>query len=199
MAKRGQEKRNAKKQLLDEVKAWSEANPEEAKVAFEQSAAEVIAVLRKISESAVAEASHRTGLAFDVLLTGLMESCKQMRADRGALALMGELRDRGKRVVIATDNMETFTRWTIPASGIGAHCDDILVSYALKALKKDKRSDGSSAFFGDYIQQHAIDPSQAILVDDSPRNAVVEEFGMQFAQVTPVRTVVAVLGELLSA
>lgn len=41
-------KRKAKKRLLDEVKAWCEADPEEAKAEFEQSAAEVIEVLRQI-------------------------------------------------------------------------------------------------------------------------------------------------------
>jgi len=42
------EKRASKKQLLDEVKAWCDANPEEAKAEFEQSAAEVIDKLQQI-------------------------------------------------------------------------------------------------------------------------------------------------------
>lgn len=41
-------KRRAKKQLLDDVKAWCAAEPEAARTAFDQSAAEVIAKLRGI-------------------------------------------------------------------------------------------------------------------------------------------------------
>jgi hypothetical protein len=45
------QKRDAKKALLDEVKAWCNANPEEAKAAFETSAAEVIEKLREIDQA----------------------------------------------------------------------------------------------------------------------------------------------------
>jgi hypothetical protein len=43
-------KREAKKQLLDDVKAWCAADQETAKTAFEQSAAEVIRKLRRIEQ-----------------------------------------------------------------------------------------------------------------------------------------------------
>lgn len=43
-----QKSREGKKKLLDEVEAWAEANPEEAKVAFEKSAGEVITILKQI-------------------------------------------------------------------------------------------------------------------------------------------------------
>jgi hypothetical protein len=42
LAKHHDEKRKAKKRLLNVVKAWCDANPEEAKAEFEKSAAEVI-------------------------------------------------------------------------------------------------------------------------------------------------------------
>ena len=41
----------AKKKILDEVKAWCDANQEEAKVEFERSAAEVIEALRRIQDN----------------------------------------------------------------------------------------------------------------------------------------------------
>jgi len=50
LAKKHDEKPAAKKQLLEEVKVWCEANPEEAKAEFEKSAAEVIGVLSEISD-----------------------------------------------------------------------------------------------------------------------------------------------------
>ena len=51
LAKDHDGKRKAKKKLLDEVKQWSDANAEEAKPEFEQSAAEVINVLQQIEAS----------------------------------------------------------------------------------------------------------------------------------------------------
>jgi hypothetical protein len=41
----------AKKRLLDQVKAWCEVNPEEAKAAFADSALEVIEKLREIDDA----------------------------------------------------------------------------------------------------------------------------------------------------
>ena len=51
LAKRHQEKRVAKKKLLDEVKAWCTANPDEARASFASSAAEVIQKLREIDQA----------------------------------------------------------------------------------------------------------------------------------------------------
>jgi hypothetical protein len=48
LGKSGDEKRQAKKLLLADVKTWCDTNPDEAKVAFEKSAPEVIALLREI-------------------------------------------------------------------------------------------------------------------------------------------------------
>jgi hypothetical protein len=51
LAKPHDQKRAAKRVLLEEVKAWCNANLEEAKAAFETSAAEVIAKLREIDQA----------------------------------------------------------------------------------------------------------------------------------------------------
>jgi hypothetical protein len=44
-------KRAAKKKLVDEVKAWCDANREDAKATFEKSAAEVIEKLNRIDQT----------------------------------------------------------------------------------------------------------------------------------------------------
>jgi hypothetical protein len=51
LAKHHGEKRPAKKQLLDDVKAWCDMNPKEARATFEESAAEVIGKLRTIEQA----------------------------------------------------------------------------------------------------------------------------------------------------
>jgi hypothetical protein len=48
LGKSGDEKRQAKSHLLADVKTWCDAKPDEAKVAFEESAGEVVSLLREI-------------------------------------------------------------------------------------------------------------------------------------------------------
>ena len=49
--KQKRDKRQAKKDLLNEVKAWIQKNEDEAKAAFEQSASEIIQVLKSIAQN----------------------------------------------------------------------------------------------------------------------------------------------------
>lgn len=150
------------------------------------------------TEAIVEEIARRTGLEAKVLLSGLQESCKQMKLlDSTALDLIVKVRKQGMKVVIATDNMDTFTRWTVPALQLHHYFDDILNSHFLKALKKDKKEDGTSAFFGGYLQKYSIEPGRSVLIDDSSRNVVVEEFGMGYVKVGQDVTVTSILGELL--
>lgn len=51
LAKTHDDKRTAKKKLLDDVKAWCNANPDDAKAAFKASAAEAIEKLREIDQA----------------------------------------------------------------------------------------------------------------------------------------------------
>lgn len=56
LSRSGQEKRAAKKALLDEVKQWCDQDSENAKAAFEASASEVITLLRECEKALFAEA-----------------------------------------------------------------------------------------------------------------------------------------------
>ncbi|HVB44685.1 MAG TPA: AAA family ATPase [Streptosporangiaceae bacterium] len=49
--RKGDEKRTAKKELLDEVREWCDEHPDDAKLEFQKSAAEIIGVLRDIERS----------------------------------------------------------------------------------------------------------------------------------------------------
>jgi FMN phosphatase YigB (HAD superfamily) len=144
-------------------------------------------------EKIVAEISHRTGLAAKDLHTGLQESCERMQLFDGILPAIANLRKNNIRVLVATDNMDTFTRWTVPALGLDNHFDGILDSYSLKALKRDKDAAGRSKFFARYLAKSHIDPMTAVLVDDSAHNAAVQDFGLQYIQVTPQSSALDIL------
>ncbi len=131
------------------------------------------------------------------LLTGLKESCERMELfNDQILPAVKSLRQNGARVVIATDNMDTFVRWTISALSLSQHFDDILSSHSLKALKRDKDDAGGSKFFGTYFAKNKIDPATTVLIDDGAHNSVVEDFGMRFIHVTPTSPAESILASL---
>src|SRR6266566_1007325 len=60
--------------------------------------------------------SHEVGIERDTMLAALEQSCRTMRFVAPEVPrLVAELRNQGLKVVIATDNMDTFSRWTVPA------------------------------------------------------------------------------------
>ncbi len=137
-------------------------------------------------EKVIAEIAHRTGLATKDLRIGLQESCERMELfSDSILPTIANLRKNNIKVVIATDNMDTFIRWTVPALNLESHFDGILDSYSLKALKRDKDAAGQSKFFTQYLAKNHITPMSTVLVDDGEHNMVVRDFGMQYIQVTP--------------
>lgn len=153
---------------------------------------------RYSAEEAVTEIARRTGLDANKLLLGLRESCANMTLyDNQTLDMVDGLRAKGVKIVIATDNMDTFSRWTVPALGLNDHFDEILNSHELKARKKDKSSVGGSAFFADFFERYRIDPARSVLIDDSIKNKTVEDFGMIFVQVVPEYPAVLALANVM--
>jgi len=144
------------------------------------------------AEDVMALAAPVAGIDPGMALDGLMESCERMAlASPEILPRVRQLRASGVRVGIATDNMDTFQRWTVPALGLDRRFDPILSSADLGALKADPL-DGErrSAFFGPLLA--GLDAgTNVFLVDDSSDTApVAEALGMTFCQVTPERDVV---------
>lgn len=146
------------------------------------------------SEEVVELMSKKTQLTRDDLFSNLQKSCQNMKFfDPSILEVVEKLRQKGIKVVIATDNMDTLNRWTIPALQLTTHFDAILNSHDIKALKREKAEDGSSLFFTPYLNTQKIIPSQTLLIDDSPNNVVVKDFGMNYTQVTSETSALSIL------
>jgi FMN phosphatase YigB (HAD superfamily) len=102
--------------------------------------------------------------------------------DRASIDTVRAIRRSGVLVALATDNMDTFTRWTVPALGLGTLFDAILDSASLGTLKDDL-TDGQSRFFGPWLSANGIAPAEAVLVDDSPpRSAVAVGLGVRLVE-----------------
>jgi FMN phosphatase YigB (HAD superfamily) len=120
------------------------------------------------SEDVCALAAGRLGLAAGDLLADLEHNCRGMEFDDpAAVSGLRAIRERGIKVVLVTDNMDAFARWTLPALHLGDIFDAILDSASLGVLKGDLAG-GHSPFFSPWLSEHGIAPADAVLVDDSP-------------------------------
>ncbi len=119
------------------------------------------------SEDVVNELALDTGLPEQMLLNELIRSCKSMQfVEKDTNDLVRKLRNRGTKVVIATDNMDSFTRWTAPAMRLHDIFDGILNSYELKAVKRDFDSSGHSLFFAKFLEENGVAHGESIIIDD---------------------------------
>jgi FMN phosphatase YigB (HAD superfamily) len=140
-------------------------------------------------------AAGSLGLAAADLLADLELSCRGFEFyDPAAVDVLRAIRERGIKVVLATDNMDTLTRWTAPALRLGDMFDAILNSASLGALKNDL-VDGQSPFFGPWLDSEQAAPSETVLVDNSPA-AAAGAIGIELRVVEHPGKLAAVLTQL---
>jgi FMN phosphatase YigB (HAD superfamily) len=120
------------------------------------------------SEDVCALAAGGVGLTAADVLADLEHNCRAMEFDDpAAVYALRAIRKQGIKVVLATDNMDAFARWTVPSLYLGDSFDAILDSASLGVLKGDLAG-GQSPFFGPWLSDQRIAPSEAVLVDGSP-------------------------------
>lgn len=144
---------------------------------------------------------NSTSIPYAKLAEELEESSKQMSyVDSDVIELVQALRAKGTKVVIATDNMDVFRHWTIPAMNLEELFDGIISSDAQKALKTHTYDDGSSRFFEHFFLENPdVLPGDTVLIDDSQDTQIVGTFGMQFRHVKEGSPLTHHLKEILAA
>lgn len=121
------------------------------------------------AEDIVGKMSRDTGIDSNMILGELRQSCEEMRYSIDNLeSVVQRIQANGVNVVIATDNMDTFSRFTVPAMKLDTIFDDILNSYDTGYLKDDDQPNDSIPFFDEYLAKHGWNYADAILLDDSP-------------------------------
>ena len=151
------------------------------------------------SEQIMALVAQNTKLSYDFVFAEFVRSCQIMQFIAPEVpGLVAELRRRGVSVVIATDNMDSFSRFTVPAMGLSEMFDDVLNSFNLKALKEDIDTSGRSLFFHDYLRLQDLAPEQCVLIDDCESTLeVAQRIGIGCRLVTAEHTLVHRLHDLL--
>ncbi|OGM33472.1 hypothetical protein A2803_04730 [Candidatus Woesebacteria bacterium RIFCSPHIGHO2_01_FULL_44_21] len=119
------------------------------------------------SETVIKHLANKLDYPFSKLFGEFIKSCENMLIDPEVLSLVGKIRAKKIKVVVATDNMDSFDRWTSSSLNLKNHFDALLNSYNIKARKNDFDENGNSLFFGDYLSTHKLSPSETILIDDS--------------------------------
>ena len=150
------------------------------------------------AEDVCTEAAGRLSLAAGDLLADLELSCRSMEFDDpAAVDAIQAIREQGIKVALATDNMDTFSRWTVPALHLGGIVDANLNSASLGTLK-GHLAGGQSPFFGPWLADQRIMPAEAVLVDDSPP-ASAAAIGLQTRLVEHPAKLASILTQLTPA
>lgn len=138
--------------------------------------------------------SKDIGESRDFLKEELVRSCKNLDVCKESLNLIQKIREKGIKVVLASDNMDIFRKYTVPALKLEQYFDDFLLSNELGCLKGDSYEvlsnkgalgidNGGSPFFGNFLQNTGVKYNQTVLIDDSLPNSVNEKYGINYLRV----------------
>lgn len=112
------------------------------------------------------------------------KSCQNMFIYPEVLKMINKIRNKNVKVAIATDNMDSFNRWTVPALKLADHFDGILNSYDLKAKKKDFDKNGESLFFGKFLRENDLKPEETVIIDDSEdKDSKLSKYGIGYIKI----------------
>lgn len=139
---------------------------------------------REKSEGICKKISMAINLKFDVLFKELVISSQKMKfVDDQIPSVLKEIRKKGIKVIVATDNMDTFRRFTIPGMKLDKIFDGFLISSELGCFKYDI-VDNRLPFFDDYFNSKKVNHKEAILIDDSiEKTGIFEKVGFMIKNV----------------
>jgi FMN phosphatase YigB (HAD superfamily) len=153
----------------------------------------------KTTELVLKEIADETKTQYEKILREFIVGCKSMTFVSNDLSqIILDLRKRGLCVVIATNNMDCFTRWTVPNMGLEDMFDEILNSFYLKGLKHDVNQNGESVFFNDFFAKYKFSPSECIFFDDSiDKDNYISGLGIRYIQIESSKHLLYLLEAML--
>lgn len=140
-----------------------------------------------------------TKIDIDFVSNNFVKSCEQMVfVSKTIPDLIKKIRNKSIEVWIATDNMDSFNKWTIPAMKLTDIFDGVINSFYKKALKLDFDNYGKSLFFEDFLKSKNINPKDTILIDDSEdKNGILSSWGINYKRINNESTLENILNEIL--
>ncbi|OGM03063.1 hypothetical protein A2115_02300 [Candidatus Woesebacteria bacterium GWA1_41_8] len=140
----------------------------------------------KYTSEAIAKiVSKDTGINEKYIYDELIKSASNMEFSSPEIPkLIKKIKNNGLLVIIATDNMDTLTRWTVPSLKLNSLFDGVLSSWELNALKGDFTGK-KSLFFDKFFQDNpSIKPQDCILTDDSEdKLESIKKYGIAYRKI----------------
>lgn len=125
-----------------------------------------------------------TGYDSETILNEMVRGCKSMEVSEKTFNLVTQIREKGVKVAIATNNVDAFSRWTVEALALNEMFDVVINSSDVGAFKKDKDESGKSKFFQSFLEQNKIGQWESVIYDDRPdKNDSIKSFGIEYVQV----------------
>ena len=152
-----------------------------------------------VSEDLLSLVSRKTNTDFETILKEFIIGCELMEYSSPNIPdLIKNLRSKSVVVTIATNNMDSFTRWTVPYMKLDTLFDEILNSFYLKAMKHDLDQNGQPLFFRDFFDKYKIEPKSCIFIDDGEdKMGVIGNLGIDYRRVNASNTLEQELRNIL--
>ncbi|EKE05825.1 MAG: hypothetical protein ACD_19C00176G0047 [uncultured bacterium] len=153
------------------------------------------------SEDILALVSKTTNTDFDTILKEFIIGCEQMEYSSPNIpVLINRLKDKSVIVSIATNNMDSFTRWTVPYMKLDTLFDEIINSFYLNAMKHDLDKNGKAIFFKNFFNKYKIEPNNCIFIDDGEdKMGVITNLGIDYRRVNASNTLEQELKNILDS
>lgn len=143
--------------------------------------------------------SKDIGIHFNEIQKEFIKGCELMEFVSEKIPyLIRKLRKSGTKVYIATNNMDSFDRWTVPAMKLEDLFDGIINSFTTKALKQDFDDSGKSLFFNNILNMKKVKPYETVLIDDSEdKGGLLANYGINYIRIDNGNTLEMNLSNLL--
>ena len=155
------------------------------------------------SEEMISALSEQLDLDYHLVWQEFILGCQSMRLVSEEIPpLISQIRARGVKVVIATNNTDSFSRWTVPSLKLHEVFDAILNSADVRGLKWDVDEKGHSLFFADFLQRQGLHPGESALIDDNASSMARERtqrFGIEYRRIEPQRGLVPELRGIIAS
>ncbi len=144
---------------------------------------------RVTSEEVIQAMSEKLSLDYHLIWQEFIRGCQSMQLLSEEIPLLiSQIRAKGVKVVIATNNTDSFSRWTVPSLKLHEVFDAILNSADVKGLKWEIDEKGQSPFFADFLQRQGIHPGESALIDDNDSEMARERthrLGIAYRRIEP--------------
>ena len=141
------------------------------------------------SEEVVHLMAQLLHLDYDLIFQEFILSCQQMQfVSKEIVYLISILRRQGIKVVVATNNTDSFSRWTVPGMKLNDIFYSVINSFDVKALKWDVDEKERSLFFADFLYANGIQSGESMLIDDNDTEMArvrTQSFGIEYRHIEP--------------